>query len=210
MNMRVWVAALALATITTTAFAQAQAPAPAAPAPPPGDPIRLRGTIDSLDGDKLTITTKAGDKVTLTVPADARISGTTPKTMDEVKVGAFLATTTVPKDGKLVAIDVRVFAPGNIQGRQFAYDLGENSLMTNATVTEVTEVPEGRLVKVTWPDGQGEYIVPADLVIYTTEPADKSLLVAGAYVVINGRKLPDGTMTANSISAERNGLKPGN
>jgi hypothetical protein len=207
MKMRLWLAALALATAATTAFAQAPAPAPAAP--PPGDPIRLRGTIDSLDGDKITITTKAGDKMTLTIPADARISGTTPKSWDDIKPGVFLASAGEKRDGKIYAIEVRIFATA-ATGRQFDWDLGANSVMTNATVTEVSEVPEGHLIKVTWPDGAGEYVVTPEVPIYATEPADKSLLVAGAYVLINGRKLPDGAMTANSITAERNGLKPAN
>jgi hypothetical protein len=204
MNMRILVAALAMAAAATTALAQAQAPAQQ------GTAQRVRGTIDAVDGDKLMVTARDGQKVTLTLTSDTTVNGTTPRSPDDIKPGTFLASAGEKRDdGKIYAVEVRIFPEARNAGQR-AFDLGPSSVMTNASVTEVSEVPEGRLVKVTWPDGQGEYIVGPDVPIYVTEPADRSLLVPGAYIVAGARLMPDGLMMATSITAERNGLKPGN
>ena len=41
------------------------------------------------------------------------------------------------------------------------------------------------------------------------EPADRSVLTPGIYIVASAQRMPDGTLIATSINAERDGLKPG-
>ena len=81
--------------------------------------------------------------------------------------------------------------------------------MTNATVAEVVSVENGEVLKVTHKDGESELVIGPDVPIYSTEPADRSLLVPGIYIVAFARKMPDGTIIANSITAERDGLQAG-
>jgi hypothetical protein len=41
------------------------------------------------------------------------------------------------------------------------------------------------------------------------EPAERSVLTPGIYIVTSAQRMPDGTLTATNINAERDGLKPG-
>ena len=192
-------AALAVAVIASTAIAQE------------GERVRLRGTIDTVNGDTLAMTTGAGEQVTLTLTDETRISGTAPRSIDDIGPGTFLASAGERRDdGRIYAVEVRIF-DREIPARQFEYDLGPQSVMTNAPVAEVMSVGEGNVIKVTLEGGEAvEYVIEPDVPIYVTEPADRSLLVPGAYIVVNGTRLPDGTHVAGSITAERDGLKPAN
>ena len=57
---RIMGASAAVALLLAATIAAAQAPAPPASATPP--PVRLRGTIDSVDGSTLNVTTRDGSK----------------------------------------------------------------------------------------------------------------------------------------------------
>ena len=199
MKLSSLVAAFAVATLVSAAVAQE------------GTPQRVRGTIDALDGDTLTVTSGEGEKFTLALTSETRISAPAAGAWDDIVPGTFLASAGERRDdGRIHAVEVRIFPQGLPNARQFDYDLGPNSVMTNAPVAEVVAVNDGNLVKVTLPEGETEYVIGPDVAIFVQEAADRSVLIPGAYVVINGTKMPDGTIVARSILAERNGLKPGN
>ena len=56
--------------------------------------------------------------------------------------------------------------------------------------------------------GEKLVMIGPDTPIWSTEPGDASLVVPGAYVVINARKLDDGSYTATNIMIEKNGTRP--
>ena len=58
-------------------------------------------------------------------------------------------------------------------------------------------------MRVTFPNGERTVLVTPDTPIWTTTPGDASLLVPGAYVVVNTRRLDDGTYTATSVTVEK-------
>src|SRR5689334_8384749 len=71
--------------------------------------VNLRGTIDKVEGDKLTLNTREGTKATVTMPADTRISGTEKRTLADIKDGTYVASTSIKgTDGKLHAIEVHL------------------------------------------------------------------------------------------------------
>src|SRR6266481_9868503 len=105
----------------------------------PPSPSRVRGTIESLDGDVLSVKSRSGEDVKLHMTADMRVVGITKISLSDIKVGSFIGTTTVPgPEGSQDAVEVHVF-PEEMRGTgegSRPFDLRPNSTMTNATVTE--------------------------------------------------------------------------
>jgi hypothetical protein len=185
----------------------ALAQAPSSQNPPP--PVRIRGTVDKLDGDTLTVKVKDGSTQTLTV-ADKSVQYLQKKSLSDIKVGDFLASTGVKgTDGKIHAIEVRIFPKATPDGgRQFAWDLSPDSVMTNATVGQVTQTPNGPLVHVTFTGGESEYTIGPDVPILAGADGDKSLLQPGKAVFVIARKGDDGKLTSLRIYVEKDGVKP--
>jgi hypothetical protein len=173
-------------------------------------PVRVRGTIEKVDGANLTVKARDGMDVKIAVTDATRIQSLVKKSLTDIKAGDFLASTGVKgTDGKLHAIEVRIFPQAQPDGgRQFAWDLGSDSVMTNATVGTVTEAPQGKVVHVKFKDGESEFSIGPDVPILAPVPGDKSLLKPGAAVFLAGPKGEDGTVTANFMYVEKHGIKP--
>ena len=185
----------------------ALAQAPSTPNPPP--PVRIRGTVDKLDGDTLTVKAKDGSTQTITV-ADKSVQYLQKKSLSDIKAGDFLASTGMKgTDGKIHAIEVRIFPKATPDGgRQFPWDLSPDSVMTNATVGQVTQTPDGPLVHVTFTGGESEYTIGPDVPILAGVDGDKSLLEPGKAVFVIAKKGDDGKLTSLRIYVEKDGVKP--
>jgi hypothetical protein len=194
---------IALAMVAaSTAFAIAQK----APVP-----TRVRGAIEAVDGDVLTVKSRAGEDVKLHMTSDIRIVGITKISLSDIKVGSFVGTTTVPgPDGMPTAVEVHVF-PENMRGTgegSRPYDLKPNSTMTNATVSESVVGNDGHTLLVKYKDGEKKVLVTSETPVVTYIPADKSDLKAGAKVIAFMKQLPDGSFETNRVSVGRDGLTP--
>jgi hypothetical protein len=194
---------IALAMVAaSTAFAIAQK----APVP-----TRVRGAIEAVDGDTLTVKSRAGEDVKLHMTADVRIVGITKISLSDIKVGSFIGTTTVPgPDGMPTAVEVHVF-PENMRGTgegSRPYDLKPNSTMTNATVSESVVGNDGHTLLVKYKDGEKKVLVTPETPVVTYVPADKSDLKGGAKVIAFMKQLPDGSFETNRVSVGRDGLTP--
>lgn len=185
--------------------ALAQSPAPANPPPP----VRIRGTVEKLDDNTLTVKAKDGQTQTVTV-ADKTVQSFVKKSLSDIKAGDFLASTGMKgTDGKIHAIEVRIFPKATPDGgRQFAWDLGPDSVMTNATVGQVTQTPDGPLVHVTFTGGESEYTIGSNVPILTAADGDDSLLQPGKAVFVIAKKGDDGKLTSLRIYVEKDGIKP--
>ena len=121
---------LAFVTVATSSF-----PALAQQTPP----SRVRGAIEGVDGDILLVKSRTGEDVKLRMTSDIRVVGIAKIPLNDIKIGSFIGTTTVPgPDGSQNAVEVHVF-PENMRGTgegSRPYDLRPNSTMTNATVAE--------------------------------------------------------------------------
>ena len=178
--------------------------------PPEGTPTRVRGVVEKLTGQTLAVKSREGEVLTIALAPDVAIQTLVKKTLTDIKPGDFVASTGIKdKDGKIRAIEVRIFpAATSDGGRQFAWDLGPDSVMTNATVGTVTKAPEGTVLHVTFKGGESEYSVGPDVPVLANAPGDISMLKPGATVFVIALKKPDGSLTSSRIYAEKDGVKP--
>jgi hypothetical protein len=177
----------------------------------PPTPSRVRGTIEAVDGDVLSVKSRGGEDVKLRMAAEMRVVGIVKISLSDIKVGSFVGATTVPgPDGGANAIEVHVF-PEEMRGTgegSRPHDLRPNSTMTNATVAETGAGNDGHTLTVKYKDGEKKVVVSPDTPVVTYVPADKSDLKAGAKVIAFVKKLPDGSFETNRVSVGRDGLTP--
>ena len=178
---------------------------------PEGTPTRIRGTVDKLDGQTLTVKSRDGQQLTIVLAPNFTVSGVVKKNLADIKAGDFVgAASTKGTDGKLHAIEVLIF-PEALRGTgegERPWDLVPDSLMTNATVAGIAGAAQGQALKVTYKGGESEIIVAPDTPIVTFAPGDVSLLKPGAAVFIGALKKPDGSLSAARVNAEKDGVKP--
>jgi hypothetical protein len=177
----------------------------------PPSPSRVRGTIEGVDGDVLAVKSRSGEDVKLRMTGDMRVVGIAKISLDDIKVGSFIGTTTVPgPDGEQKAVEVHVF-PEDMRGTgegSRPFDLRPNSTMINATVAQTVAGNDGQTLTIKYKDGEKKVAVSPDTPVVTYVPADRSELKAGAKVIAFFKKLPDGSFEANRISVGLNGLTP--
>jgi hypothetical protein len=174
-------------------------------------PTRVRGAIEAVDGDMLTVKSRAGEDVKLHMTSDVQVAGITKISLSDIKVGSFVGATTVPgPDGMPSAVEVHVF-PENMRGTgegSRPWDLKPNSTMTNATVAESVVGNDGHTLLVKYKDGEKKVLVKPETPVVTYVPADKSELKAGAKVIAFMKQAPDGSLETNRVSVGRDGLTP--
>ncbi|HJZ19362.1 MAG TPA: hypothetical protein VJ226_00300, partial [Bradyrhizobium sp.] len=82
----------------------------------PPTPSRVRGTIESVDGDVIAVKSRSGDEVKLHMTRDMRVVGIVKISLADIKVGSFIGATTVPgPEGTNNAVEVHVF-PEDMRG----------------------------------------------------------------------------------------------
>ena len=176
-----------------------------------GTPTRIRGTIEKLDGQTLTIKSREGQELSITLSNDLKVSAVNKAQLSDIKQGDFIGSAAVPgTDGKLHAQEVLIF-PEALRGTGEGYrpwDLTPDSTMTNATVAEVAAGAKGRLLKLKYKDGEKELEVPMEAPIVTLAPGDPSLLQPGTAVFISAMKAADGSLAASRVTAGKNGVAP--
>lgn len=176
-----------------------------------GEPVRLRGTIDSVEGNTLNLTTREGEKIAVQLADDAAVLTTQALTLDAIKDNSYVGAAAITDDGgEMRALEVFVMPEANRgagEGHR-PWDLEPESTMTNGNVDEVVE-QDGRLVMtVSYQDGKQTIVVTPETPIVTFNPGTRDDLQPGLYVFIAGRKLPDGTYTTASVRVEKDGVKP--
>jgi hypothetical protein len=148
--------------------------------------------------------------VRLALADNLAVNEVLPTELSAVQANSFVGIASMPgADGTLTALEVAVFpeaARGTGEGH-YPWDLQPGSLMTNATVADVAAAPQGRRLQLRYKDGEKTVIVPPGVPIVTFKPADRSLLVAGAKLVVTAQ-LRDGKPTALRALVGRNGFMP--
>jgi hypothetical protein len=175
-------------------------------------PVRLRGTIEKVDGSRLTVKTSDGEH-TLMLGESATVVAVVKASMADVKEGTFLGSAAMPQaDGSQKALEVHIFPErmrGTGEGHR-PYDPVPNSTMTNGAAAGATvSGVDGATMTVKYKDGEKKIIVPPGIPIVRYEIGGASDLSAGArFTVLAAIKKPDGTFETSRINVGRDGVVP--
>jgi hypothetical protein len=176
----------------------------------PGMRIGVRGEIIEVSADLMKVHANSGENLTVIVTRDTRIRAVTLANIEDIKPGSYIGSAAIAQeDGSLKALEVHVFAPelaGSGDGHR-PFDLARGSSMTNGSVGDLV-VSNGRVLTVNYKGGQQKILVPEDVPIVNLLPGDRSLLKVGTKIVTFVTQSADGTLTAQSISAGKDGVTP--
>jgi Domain of unknown function (DUF5666) len=194
--------ASAFALLFAASIAVAQAP----------ETVRVRGTIDSVDGSMLNVKSRDGAAVKIKLADNATIVGVANASLADVKSGGFVGITAMPQpDGTQKAIEIHIFPEamrGTGEGHR-PWDLLPNSTMTNATVDSEVAVSDGQKLVLKYKDGEKTFIVPANVAVVTFGPGTAADLKPGQKIfVAAATKQPDGTLLAPRVNVGLNGVTP--
>lgn len=185
---------------------------PALAQTPEGTLTNVRGTVAKLDGQTLVVKARRGPHVTVALAPNFGVLGVVRLKRADIKQGEFVGIAAVPgKDGKLHAQEVLIFpeaARGTGEGH-YPWDLrGKGDTMTNATVSGMVSQAHAQVLKLSYKGGEQEILVSTRTPIVTFKPASPALLKPGAAVFLRALKKPDGTIVAQRVIAEQDGVKP--
>jgi hypothetical protein len=174
--------------------------------------VRIRGTIEAVDGPTLAIKTREGTDVKVRMTDNVAVFGVAKTSLSEIKPGSYIGVSALPEpDGTQKALAVHIF-PESQRGAAEGFrpwDLRAGSTMTNATVAETVKGTDGQNILVKYKDGEKKVVVPPETPIVTFVAGDKSEVKAGAKVIIFGAvKKDDGTLEANRVNIGRDGITP--
>jgi hypothetical protein len=191
-------AALALAALGSAAGAQ--------------ETVRVRGTIERLDGPVYVVKARDGAELKVTLMDNGIVVALVKASLADIKPGLFVGSTGMPQpDGSQKAIEVHIF-PEAMRGTgegHYPWDLQADSTMTNANVEESVASVDGQTLTLKYKTGEKKIIVTPQTVIVTYNPGDKADLKPGRKIfVAAAKKQPDGTLQAARINYGKDGLTP--
>jgi hypothetical protein len=186
--------------------------ATAALAQAPADTVRVRGTVQSVDGSTLTVKSRDGADLTIKLADNAVIRTVTGKTVADVKQGLFVGITAMPQpDGTQKAVEIHIFpeaARGTGEGHR-PWDLMPGSTMTNANVDSEVAISDGKKLVLKYKDGDKTFIVPDNIKVVMFAPGTAADVKPGAKIfIVAAKKLPDGTLEAPGATVSAGGVDP--
>ena len=175
-------------------------------------PVRIRGTIESVDGAMMMIKSREGDSMKVRMTDNVAVFGVAKTDLSEIKAGSYIGVSAMPEpDGTQKALAVHIF-PESQRGAAEGFrpwDLKPNSTMTNATVAETVKGTDGQNILVKYKDGEKKVVVPPGTPVVTFVAGDKSEVKPGAKIIIFGAvKKDDGMLEANRVNVGRDGIMP--
>ena len=73
-------------------------------------PVRIRGTVERVDGATYLVKARDGVELKLTIADNAQIAGIIKASLSDIKQNSFVGVTAMPQpDGSLNAVEVRIF-----------------------------------------------------------------------------------------------------
>ena len=175
---------------------------------------RIRGTVEKIDGNTLTVKPRDGGASLVIRLSDTWGAGGVVKaSLADIKPGVFVGVASVPTADNvddLQALELLVFPEamrGSNEGH-YAWDLQPKSMMTNANVSSKVEGVNGQTLTLSYKGGERKVTLPKDVPVVTFGPATKDDIKAGAAVFVPAQKKDDGTLTAGRVLVGKDGIVP--
>ena len=174
--------------------------------------VRIRGTIERIEGPVYVVKNRDGAELKLTVTDNPLFVAIAPSTMADIKPGMFVGSAgTMQPDGTQKAIEVHIF-PESMRGTgegHYDWDLKPQTKMTNANVEQTVAGVDGQILSVKYKDGEKKLLVTPETVVVTYVTGSKDELKPGTKIfVAAAKKQADGTVQTPRITYGRNGAGP--
>jgi hypothetical protein len=172
---------------------------------------RVRGTIESINGDLLIVKNHDGRNTTMKMTANATVTGVEKIALSDIAPGAYIGVTSVADaQGNQKATEIHLF-PESLRGAGEGtrpWDTTPNSSMTNGGLDKMVEGNDGRALTVKYRGGEKQVVVGPDTAVVKLVPGKRSDLQAGAKIVAATAKTADGVLETSRVSVGLNGLTP--
>jgi uncharacterized protein Veg len=177
----------------------------------PTQTLRIRGQIEKVEGDTLTVKARNGRDLTVKLADKVRVMALVPATIADIKPNSYIGITAMPQpDGTQRAIAIHIFPEamrGTGEGHR-PWDREPGSTMTNAAVETTVASVDGQSMVVKYKGGEQKVAVPSGTPIVAYAPGQRDEIRAGAQIIIMaGQVQDDGTVVAPAINVGR-GVTP--
>ncbi|HEY6753155.1 MAG TPA: hypothetical protein VI077_00385 [Pseudolabrys sp.] len=182
-------------------------------------PLRVRGTIDQIEGGMMTIKSREGDTLKVKLTDDGNVVALVKAAIADIKPNSYVGSTAMPQpDGSWKAVEVHIFPEamrGTGEGDR-PYDYKPQSTMTNGTVNNVGKSTvsgtvaseDGATLTLNYKDGSKKIDVTPETVIVSYLPGSRDELKPGARIYIPAAtRQADGTLMTARINVGR-GIAP--
>jgi ABC-type enterochelin transport system substrate-binding protein len=182
--------------------------------------MRVRGTIEQVNGSVLTVKSRQGETMQVKVADDARVSALVKASPADIKQGAFVGSAAMPEaDGHWKAVEVHIF-PEALRGNGIGdrpHDLAPKSSMTNGTVSAMTSGTvggtaanaSGMTLTLNYKEGEKKIDVTPETVVVLYLPGSVDELKPGVKIFITAAtRQADGTLLMTRANFGRDGLTP--
>lgn len=173
--------------------------------------VRVRGTIEKVEGGVYYVKSREGADLKLKLAAGGGVSAIVPAKLADIKPGLYIGVAALPTaDGSQKALEVTIFPEalrGLAEGHR-PWDLQPQSTMTNANLEAQVSSKDGQVFTLKYKDGETKIVVPDGIPIVAFAPGDASDLKPGAKIFVGGaKKLPDGTLETTRVNVGK-GIAP--
>ena len=187
--------ASAFALLLTTAMATAQQPP---------STVRVRATIENVDGQTITAKSRDGAEMKIHLADNAPVNEVVKVPLSDIKPNSYIAVTAMPQpDGSQKATAIVIFpeAMRGVGDGHRPWDYVANSTMTNGTVDTSVNSVDGQKLVVKYKDGEKTIFVTPETLIATYAKKSMADLKPGEKIFIAATKpAPDGTLDAPNVS----------
>ena len=162
------------------------------------DTVRVRGTVERIEGPVFVVKARDGSEVKLTVTDNPLFVAIVPGKMSDIKSGMYVGSAgMMQEDGTQKAIEVHIF-PESMRGTgdgHYDWDLLPKSKMTNGSVEQAVTGVDGPVLSVKYKDGEKKLVVTPQTVVVTYEMGEREDIQPGTKIFVSAaKKQPDGTL----------------
>jgi hypothetical protein len=182
-------------------------------------PMRVRGTVEQIDGAMMTVKSREGDTLKVKLADEVKVVALVKSSLADIKPNSFVGSTAMPQpDGTWKAVEVHIF-PEEMRGTgegDRPYDYKPQSTMTNGTVNSLAKTTmtgtvaseEGTTLTLDYKGGSKKIDVTPQTVIVSYTPGTREELKPGASIYIPAAtRQADGTLLTARVNVGR-GVAP--